>query len=435
MSDSESPTFPSNFRRSEDCELYFRAGESAPVPGRVCSATSTAFNFLDPLEPDMPSVPPDLKHPRPQPAAAATLVRPPAAVPDLRKPAADDSSAGRIVQLQEEIRLLKETVRLQTVELEKVRAAAVGAGNSELEELSAENIELRQLLESIQERLEQAHEERELAEERTVEAAVQAKGSQTAVEALQKRLNQADTKAEGGTEAPQAVRANPVPSEELEKLKAENAELRHLTEQFRQGLKEANARYEEHVRQSNEKFEAQLVAREQELGAGLEERAHLLAEREREIAQLKEEIASGAEAEEQLIAFQQELERERDQLKQDEGILMSQMRDMELQMSKERADLARQRNELQRLHRELKHELEIASRDAVMRERLAPLYRLQEELQGRRAADPATFPQPGQHAPSEPFPSEPSPSRGAAETKVVRRSGFFRKLFNREQGA
>jgi hypothetical protein len=63
---------------------------------------------------------------------------------------------------------------------------------------------------------------------------------------------------------------------------------------------------------------------------------------------------------------------------------MSQVREMEIQMSRERADLARQRNELQRFHNELKQQLEIASRDAALRERLAPLYRLQEDLQRRR---------------------------------------------------
>jgi chromosome segregation ATPase len=88
--------------------------------------------------------------------------------------------------------------------------------------------------------------------------------------------------------------------------------------------------------------------------------------------------------EDELIALHQELEREREQLKQDEAALMEQVRGMEVQMSRERAEMARQKNELHRLQNELKHQLEIASRDAALRERLAPLHKLQEDIQRRR---------------------------------------------------
>ena len=55
--------------------------------------------------------------------------------------------------------------------------------------------------------------------------------------------------------------------------------------------------------------------------------------------------------------------------------MMRQMREMELQMAKERAELARQRNDLQRLHSEIRHELELAQRDAAVNERLRLLQR------------------------------------------------------------
>ncbi len=73
----------------------------------------------------------------------------------------------------------------------------------------------------------------------------------------------------------------------------------------------------------------------------------------------------------------QELRR---QLEEDEESLMQQMRQMEMAMSKDRAELARQRNEIQRMHNELNHEIEIASRDPGLRERLVALQRLQGEI-------------------------------------------------------
>jgi chromosome segregation ATPase len=77
----------------------------------------------------------------------------------------------------------------------------------------------------------------------------------------------------------------------------------------------------------------------------------------------------------ELEELRAQLEAERDQLRQDEESLMQQMTQMEMTMSRERAELARQRNELQRLHSDIKHELEIASRDASLRERLASFQR------------------------------------------------------------
>ncbi len=70
-----------------------------------------------------------------------------------------------------------------------------------------------------------------------------------------------------------------------------------------------------------------------------------------------------------------QLEDERRQLREDEDAMTVQMREMERQMAKERAELARQRNELQRLHSEIRHELEVAQRDAGLNERLRSLQR------------------------------------------------------------
>src|SRR5205814_850230 len=90
-----------------------------------------------------------------------------------------------------------------------------------------------------------------------------------------------------------------------------------------------------------------------------------------------------------LLALSEELERERKQLKDDEESLMNQMRDMEVTMAKERAELARHRTEMQRLHTEFRHEMELASRDASLRERLAPLQRKHQEMINRKGGAPS----------------------------------------------
>lgn len=91
-----------------------------------------------------------------------------------------------------------------------------------------------------------------------------------------------------------------------------------------------------------------------------------------ELANLSDEI------ERERCQLEQERRRSEDdrrQLRDDEDSMMRQMREMELQMAKERAELARQRNELQRLHSEIRHELELATRDAAVNERLRMLQR------------------------------------------------------------
>jgi septal ring factor EnvC (AmiA/AmiB activator) len=72
---------------------------------------------------------------------------------------------------------------------------------------------------------------------------------------------------------------------------------------------------------------------------------------------------------------QAELEEGRRQLDEDKQDLMTQMRTMEMELSRDRADIARQRSELQRLETELNREIDVATRDPVLHERLADLRR------------------------------------------------------------
>jgi predicted RNase H-like nuclease (RuvC/YqgF family) len=176
--------------------------------------------------------------------------------------------------------------------------------------------------------------------------------------------------------------AGEVDPAEVEKLESENEQLRGIVEELHQQLEdmgkggdsEREREFEAMLEEKTERIR-ELHARIRELetggseepagpkgdGPGDDELVALSDELERERCQLERE--------------RQQLEDDRMQLREDEESMMRQMRDMELQMAKERAELARQRNELQRLHSEIRHELELAQRDAAVNERLKMLQR------------------------------------------------------------
>jgi hypothetical protein len=165
---------------------------------------------------------------------------------------------------------------------------------------------------------------------------------------------------------------------EVELLRAEKAALRHTLDEL-EGLLE-------------EKMQAaqSTYARQQKQGALLEEKSEEIRELHLQLLECPATAGSResnlSPREEELLALSQELEQERRQLRSDEEALTDQMREMELQMSRERAELARQRHELQRLHGEVVQELERASRNSSLRERLQPLQRRHQEILHREAA-------------------------------------------------
>jgi DNA repair exonuclease SbcCD ATPase subunit len=158
-----------------------------------------------------------------------------------------------------------------------------------------------------------------------------------------------------------------------------------------------------------------LVEEKSEVIRQLHERIHLLesslsgAEKPHEVA-----APTAIPREEELLALGEELEQERNRLKEDEQNLMQQMREMEIQMSRERAEVARQRNELARLQSELQHQLETASREADLRERLAPLARCTQDVRRTQVANLEQTPR-------------PQNSKSSPQT-----SGLFRRLFGQE---
>jgi septal ring factor EnvC (AmiA/AmiB activator) len=85
----------------------------------------------------------------------------------------------------------------------------------------------------------------------------------------------------------------------------------------------------------------------------------------------------------QLEADRRELNEEIQQLRARNAELNEVVRETELQLSRERAQLARERVQLDRLREEIRQELERAQRTADVRERLAAVERLKEQVTER----------------------------------------------------
>jgi len=186
-------------------------------------------------------------------------------------------------------------------------------------------------------------------------------------------------------------------SSELDHLLAENEELRNQNAEFIEAIENLRNQLDSSGGQGGDDERTSL------LDQMLEEKSETIRTlhvRIKELEQAVEENGGGGPAmptadREELAAMMDEIERERCQLEQerqtldddrrqlreDEEAMMRQMREMELQMAKERAELARQRNELQRLHAEIRHELELAQRDAAVNERLKMLQRRHQEVE------------------------------------------------------
>ena len=86
----------------------------------------------------------------------------------------------------------------------------------------------------------------------------------------------------------------------------------------------------------------------------------------------------------QLEVDRQKLNAEIQQIRTRNEELDEATREMEMEMSRERAELARERQRLERLRDEVKVDLERLQRDGGMRESLAPVQRLREEMHNKK---------------------------------------------------
>ncbi len=189
------------------------------------------------------------------------------------------------------------------------------------------------------------------------------------------------------------------PLGEIQRLKAENKELRTLLDEMKHLLQEASD------------TEQQLAAKEKEFEAALAEKDVQINELNAHLGAIEEQIAKGelappppvpktrSELEEwgdeleqesaKLTQAKKRLEDERRQLREDEEALEKQMRDMEVSMARERAMIARQETELKRLSAEIQHELEILQRgDAGLREQMAKFQRRAQEVMVKPGGPP-----------------------------------------------
>ncbi|HEV3145287.1 MAG TPA: hypothetical protein VGZ47_15455 [Gemmataceae bacterium] len=210
---------------------------------------------------------------------------------------------------------------------------------------------------------------------------------------------------------------------ELEKLRAENTELKKLLAEMQQFYSDNDPQA---MVQHNQEVEQALTAKDAEIATlkqQIEEwntklQTHRLVPSEDEMAKMSDELEQERC---QLAQQHKQLETERHDMTDDEQALMKQMREMEVGLAKDRAELARQRIELQRLHSEIKHELEQLNRgDAGMKERLAQFQRRHSEVFSRSSPPPTPA-----SAPAPPPPAAEAPPAAKPRESTIRR--FFRQ--------
>lgn len=173
---------------------------------------------------------------------------------------------------------------------------------------------------------------------------------------------------------------------ELERLRAENAELRQMVAELRQVLEGNDPEAWQQLHREQQRL---LAEREEELAAlrayceewNEKVKTHRLVPADDDLAQMSDELEKERC---QIMQERRQLEEEKRQLKEDEESLMKQMREMEVGLARDRAELARQRIELQRIQNEVQHELELLQRgDASIKERLAQFQRRASESSAR----------------------------------------------------
>ncbi len=201
----------------------------------------------------------------------------------------------------------------------------------------------------------------------------------------------------------------PADADEVALLRLENSELRARVQEL------------EHLLHSSGSGDDSWADRQREYEALLEEKSEVIRALHQKIREQHDRPARSdagpAQPSEEILQFQQELEDRRRQLEEDEEAMTAQLREMEMALSKDRADLARQRQEIQRLQADLAREIEMASRDPGLRERLMNLRR-----PGDNKSRPTT-----QVALAEPTPVPQATPPATVASKGS--SGIFRRIF------
>lgn len=193
--------------------------------------------------------------------------------------------------------------------------------------------------------------------------------------------------------------------QELAQLRSENAELRTRVEQNELDLQAAIA------------SEEAWLERQKENELLLEEKSDVIRGMHQKIQEMQQGSAGDNYAKAQELKRREaELGEMQRQLNEDKEALLTQMSAMEMELSRDRADIARQRNELTRLQSELQREIETASRDPLLYERLASLRRRHQEVAIGKGTPAGESPSTATAAP-------------AQQPAAKRPSGLLRRLF------
>jgi pSer/pThr/pTyr-binding forkhead associated (FHA) protein len=206
--------------------------------------------------------------------------------------------------------------------------------------------------------------------------------------------------------------AAPVEGAALLQLREENEQLRQSSVQDGriQELQSENEELKRLLAALEEQRQHAEVAGEQAPPSSTEVEClrKLLAEREAELREMNRETeealgrtetrfveAQLSEYRRQLETDRQKLAREIEQVRIRDQELDEATRELELEMSRERAELARERQRLERLREDVRLETERLQRESGMRERLAPVQSLREEMSGKRQSVNDQTPKPG----------------------------------------
>jgi chromosome segregation ATPase len=181
-------------------------------------------------------------------------------------------------------------------------------------------------------------------------------------------------------------------NQELDDARAEIALLRELLDDREHQLGEAQDQFASaNARDTNAAS----------LGAENELLKQLLAEKDTLVEELRAQAApKPAKSPSELERYEAELNQYRQQLETDRGKLTTEIeqlrmknqeldeatRELEMEMSRERAELARERTRMERMRDELKVDMEKMQREMGVRESLAPVQRLREEMSQKRPA-------------------------------------------------
>lgn len=248
----------------------------------------------------------------------------------------------------------------------------------------------------------------------------------------------------------------PPQAEELAKAKKDAEQFKKLNEQIKHAyiaLKKENETLQRKILELEEKAKVdvptQWQEQQREFDQILEEKSEAIRRLHMQVQELQETIRGGPKGPtaEQLDQRQQALDELEQRLLGDEEALNVQAREMEMSMARERAELARQRAELQRMHADVQREVEIASRDPGLRERLATLQRRPDGRPKTMSSLPDINLGPAPTSP-QPAPAPAPPQRPAATTQqrparpvtmtniqldadqeAPQKKGVFRRLF------